>query len=44
MPARMRQAGIFAIRARRGLHQGTPDWERANDIVGVASAQAQQQR
>jgi len=33
----LRQAGIFAIRARRGLEQGGPDWQRANDIVGVAS-------
>ncbi len=40
----IRQAGIFAIRARKGLQQGTPDWERANDIVGVVSAQMQQQR
>ena len=33
----VRQAGIFAIRARRGLEQGGPDWQRANDIVGIAS-------
>lgn len=33
----VRQAGIFAIRARRGLEQGGPDWVRANDIVGIAS-------
>ncbi|HEY2835951.1 MAG TPA: M48 family metalloprotease [Rhizomicrobium sp.] len=33
----LRQAGIFAIRARRGLEQGGADWQRANDIVGVAS-------
>jgi predicted Zn-dependent protease len=33
----VRQAGIFAIRARRGLDQGGADWQRANDIVGVAS-------
>ena len=33
----LRQAGIFAIRARRGLEQGGSDWQRANDIVGVAS-------
>lgn len=37
----LKQAGIFAIRARRGLEQGTPDWERANDIVGIASAPQQ---
>ncbi len=33
----IRQAGIFALRARRGLDQGTPDWQRANDIVSIAS-------
>jgi predicted Zn-dependent protease len=38
----MRQAGVFAIRARRGLDQGGPDWQRANDIVGAASAALQQ--
>ncbi|HEY5083465.1 MAG TPA: M48 family metalloprotease, partial [Rhizomicrobium sp.] len=37
----IRQAGIFAIRARRGLDQGTPDWERANDIVSIASVPQQ---
>jgi predicted Zn-dependent protease len=37
----LRQAGIFAIRARRGLDQGSPDWERANDIVGIASTPQQ---
>ena len=37
----VKQAGIFALRARRGLDQGTPDWERANDIVGIASAPQQ---
>ena len=37
----LRQAGIFAIRARRGLDQGTPDWERANDIVNIASTPQQ---
>ena len=38
----MRQAGIFAIRARRGLDQGGPDWQRANDIVGAATTALQQ--
>jgi predicted Zn-dependent protease len=33
----MKQAAVFAMRARRGLDQGTPDWERANDIVGVVA-------
>ena len=37
----VKQAGIFALRARRGLDQGTPDWERANDIVGIASTPQQ---
>ena len=37
----VRKAGIFALRARRGLEQGGPDWQRANDIVGVASATPQ---
>ena len=37
----MRQAGVFAIRARRGLDQGGPDWQRANDIVGAASTALQ---
>ena len=37
----LKQAGIFAIRARRGLDQGTPDWERANDIVSIASTPQQ---
>ena len=37
----IRQAGIFAIRARRGLDQGTPDWERANDIISIASTPQQ---
>jgi len=38
-----RQAVVFAGRARRGLNQGTPDWQRANDIIGAATAQAAQQ-
>lgn len=37
----LRQAGIFALRARRGLDQGSPDWQRANDIVGIASTPQQ---
>ena len=32
-----KQAGIFAMRAQRGLQQGTADWERAGDIIGVTS-------
>jgi predicted Zn-dependent protease len=37
----MKQAAIFALRARRGLDQGTPDWQRANDIVGIVAAPQQ---
>ena len=40
----MQQATIFAQRARRDLPQGTADWERANDILGAAAAQAPQRR
>jgi predicted Zn-dependent protease len=40
----MPQAAQFAARARRDLTQGTPDWERANDIMGAAQSQAQQNR
>ena len=32
-----KQAGIFAVRAQRGLQQGTADWERAGDIIGATS-------
>ncbi|HWC63083.1 MAG TPA: tetratricopeptide repeat protein, partial [Rhizomicrobium sp.] len=38
----MPQAAQFAARARRELTQGTADWERANDIMSAAQAQAQQ--
>jgi predicted Zn-dependent protease len=38
----MKQAAVFAARARRDLTQGTADWERANDIMGAAQGQAQQ--
>jgi predicted Zn-dependent protease len=33
----MKQSGIFALRAQRGLQQGTADWERAGDIIGATS-------
>ena len=41
----MLQAAQFATRARHGLTQGSPDWQRANDIVAVAvpAARAHQQ-
>ncbi len=38
-----RQALVFANRARRGLPQGSADWQRASDIIGAAPAQAAQQ-
>jgi predicted Zn-dependent protease len=34
-----RPAMQFAYRAQRGLHQGTVDWQRANDILATAQAQ-----
>jgi len=39
-------AAMFANKARHGLDQGSPDWQRANDIVAVSlpAARAQQQR
>ena len=40
----MKKAIVFATRARGKLTQGTADWQRANDILGAAAAQAQQQR
>jgi predicted Zn-dependent protease len=40
----MQQAVQFAARARRDLPQGTSDWERANDIMGAAAGQVQQNR
>ena len=33
----MKQAAVFAARARRDLPQGTADWERANDIMAAGS-------
>lgn len=40
----MGQAVAFATRARRSLSQGTPDWERANDIISTAGPMAKQQQ
>jgi len=34
----------FAARARHGLTQGSPDWQRANDIVAIAMPIAKQQQ
>ncbi len=40
----MQKAMVFASRARPGLTQGSPDWQRANDIIGAAGPLARQQR
>jgi predicted Zn-dependent protease len=40
----MKRAIVFATRARGKLSQGGIDWQRANDILGAAASQAQQQR
>ncbi|HEY0104940.1 MAG TPA: M48 family metalloprotease [Rhizomicrobium sp.] len=37
-------AAMFANKARHGLEQGSPDWQRANDIVAIAMPAARQQR
>jgi predicted Zn-dependent protease len=38
------EAARFAKKAQHGLSQGSRDWERANDIMAVASIGAKQQR
>jgi predicted Zn-dependent protease len=38
----MMKAVVFATRARGKLAQGSPDWERAGDIIGAAGPQARQ--
>ena len=35
----IRKAAIFAIRARQKLPSGTPDWQRANDVLAIAQTQ-----
>jgi predicted Zn-dependent protease len=40
----LRKAGIFAVRSRQKLTKGSPDWERANDIIAIATSQLKQQR
>ena len=40
----MMQALTFASRAQRALPQGSPDWQRAGDIIGAAGPLAKQQR
>jgi predicted Zn-dependent protease len=38
------KAAVFAARARLKLAKGSPDWERANDIISVAAMQPRQQQ
>jgi predicted Zn-dependent protease len=38
------KAAVFAGRARQKLTKGSPDWERANDIITVAASQPRQQQ
>jgi predicted Zn-dependent protease len=40
----VRRAAVFAVRSRQKLTNGTPDWQRANDIIAAASTQLKQQR
>ena len=40
----MKRAVVFASRARGKLPQGSPDWQRAGDIIGAAAPLAAQQR
>jgi predicted Zn-dependent protease len=40
----MAPAVQFASRARHGLTQGSPDWQRANDIVATAGPAARQRQ
>ncbi len=35
----LQPAAIFAGRAQHALEKGSPDWERANDIISVAASQ-----
>ena len=37
-------AAMFANKARHGLDQGSPDWQRANDIVAISMPLAKQQQ
>jgi len=39
-----KQAMIFAGRAQQGLPEGSPDWQRAGDIMAVSGPQAKQER
>jgi predicted Zn-dependent protease len=33
------KSAVFALRARQKLTKGSPDWERANDIIAIAQSQ-----
>lgn len=35
-------SAVFAARARQKLTKGSPDWQRANDIIAVAATQGRQ--
>lgn len=35
----IRKAAVFAMRARQKLPNGTPDWQRANDVIAIAQSQ-----
>lgn len=38
------KSAVFAYRARQKLTKGSPDWERANDILAIAQSQMKQRR
>ena len=38
------QAAVFAQRAQIGLTKGSPDWQRANDIVAIVTPAIRTQR
>ena len=40
----IRKAAVFSMRARQKLPHGTPDWQRANDILVIAQSQLQPNR
>jgi predicted Zn-dependent protease len=35
----LRKAAVFALRSRQKLAKGSPDWERANDILAIVQSQ-----
>jgi predicted Zn-dependent protease len=38
------RAVVFAQRAERALDKGSPEWQRANDIVAIVTPLIQKQR